>query len=255
MDPFDKIIFQDKNKSYGAFELRKRYFRHVSIGLLISVICFVTLSLYLYVKYISDLNGKANDDYQQMISDYDQYSMLKDADSLVMQSPPKKLISKEDNINYKVVDSLKKDKDTIRVLKVPDQSNDSTRNGSAATSDTSREGSDNGEGNSNLWVRVGQLPRPPCGLDGLTKFQIKNTKYPPEAYNNKIQGEVAVEVYVKKEGNIDRISISKSVNIFLDKEALRVTNLFIKTYPKWFPGKRNGKAVNFLTYIKYTFHL
>ncbi len=254
MENFDKIIFQDKNRSYGAYDLRKRYFKHVTIGLSISVLCFVTIAMYFYVLSLRNANSQANDDYQQMVADYEQYAMLKDVDSLVVQSAPKKLVSKQDNLNYKVVDSLKKDKDTLRVLKVPDQSNDSLNNG-IATSDTSREGSDNGVGNSTLWVRVGQLPKPPCGLDGLTKFQIKNTRYPVEAYGNKIQGEVSVEVYVKKEGTIDKISISKSVNPYLDKEALRVTALFIKTYPKWIPGKRNGKAVNFLTYIKYTFQM
>ncbi len=38
----DDLVFEGKNKSYGAYELRKKYGRHIMIALLISVGFYIT---------------------------------------------------------------------------------------------------------------------------------------------------------------------------------------------------------------------
>jgi len=35
---FDDIVFEDRNKEYGAYRLRKRYNRNVTIALLIGIL-------------------------------------------------------------------------------------------------------------------------------------------------------------------------------------------------------------------------
>ena len=61
---------------------------------------------------------------------------------------------------------------------------------------------------------------------------------------NNIQGRVLIQFIVNKDGSIVDPEVVKSVNPYLDKEALRV----ISTMPKWTPGKQRGKAVR----VKYT---
>lgn len=254
MDRFDNIVFKNKNRAYGAYHLRQRYYKNLSIGLIISVISFIAVALFSFIESMSNANRIADDYFHQMVADYEQYAMLKDVDTLMIMSPPKKLVSKKDDQSFKVVDSLKHQADTLRKMKLPDQKRDDV-NDSLASSDSSRAGSLNGSGGNTMWVKVGTLPTPPCGFTGLKRFQSMYTTYPEDAKKNKIQGDVEVELYVRKEGNVEKVSISKSVNPQLDKEALRVTNMFIKAYPKWSPGRRNGSPVDFLTYLKFKFRL
>ena len=90
-----------------------------------------------------------------------------------------------------------------------------------------------------------QAPEFPGGENALMAFLSKNVKYPKEAFENKIEGKVLVEMIIDKEGNTTQARISKGTNPYLDKEALRVAN----SMPKWKPGRENGQAVN----VKYTF--
>lgn len=77
-------------------------------------------------------------------------------------------------------------------------------------------------------------------------FEIlgKNIKYPTISQENGVQGKVIVQFVVNKDGSIVDPVVVRSVDPYLDKEALRV----IKTMPKWKPGKQRGKAVR----VKYT---
>ena len=59
-----------------------------------------------------------------------------------------------------------------------------------------------------------------------------------------VQGKVVVQFIVGVHGEILNPVVVKSVDPYLDKEAIRV----ISSMPKWKPGKQRGKAVR----VKYT---
>ena len=71
----------------------------------------------------------------------------------------------------------------------------------------------------------------PGGSPGLQRFLIRNLKYPDTAVNRSIQGTVYIGFNVSKEGKIQDIHVTKSVEISLDNEAMRVVNLM----PDWEP--------------------
>ena len=87
-------------------------------------------------------------------------------------------------------------------------------------------------------------PEFPGGMAECLKFLGKNIKYPTISQENGVQGKVIVQFVVNKDGSIVDPVVVRSVDPYLDKEALRV----IKTMPKWKPGKQRGKAVR----VKYT---
>ena len=91
---------------------------------------------------------------------------------------------------------------------------------------------------------VEEMPEFPGGMAECMKFLSKNIKYPPISAENGIQGRVIVQFVVNQDGSIVDPVVVRSVDPYLDKEALRV----IKTMPKWKPGKQRGKAVR----VKYT---
>lgn len=98
---------------------------------------------------------------------------------------------------------------------------------------------------------VEQMPEFPGGMAELMKFLGKNIKYPTIAQENGIQGRVIVQFVVNQDGSIVDPVVMRSVDPYLDKEALRV----ISTMPKWKPGMQRGKAVRVKYTVPVTFRL
>lgn len=74
----------------------------------------------------------------------------------------------------------------------------------------------------------------------INQWLASNLKYPPVAAENGIEGRVIVQFVVGKDGSIHSAQVVRGVDSALDKEALRVVN----SMPKWVPGKQNGQSVN-----------
>lgn len=98
---------------------------------------------------------------------------------------------------------------------------------------------------------VEEMPEFPGGMAECMKFLSKNIKYPNIAQENGVQGRVIVQFVVNKDGTIVDPVVVRSVDPYLDKEALRV----IKAMPKWKPGKQRGKAVRVKYTVPVTFRL
>ena len=91
---------------------------------------------------------------------------------------------------------------------------------------------------------VEQMPSFPGGQGALMQWLSSNIKYPVIAAENGVQGRVIIQFVVEKDGSVSGVTVAKSVDPSLDKEAQRV----VKSMPKWIPGKQNGSAVR----VKYT---
>ncbi len=91
---------------------------------------------------------------------------------------------------------------------------------------------------------VEHAPEFPGGMAALLQFLSKNIKYPTIAQENGTQGRVIVQFVVNRDGSIVDPVVVRSVDPYLDKEALRV----IATMPKWKPGMQRGKPVR----VKFT---
>ena len=77
------------------------------------------------------------------------------------------------------------------------------------------------------------MPEFPGGAQELMKFISANIEYPEIAQGDMGQGRVIVRFIVDKEGNIIQPKVVRSVDPYLDKEALRIVGLM----PKWKPGE------------------
>ena len=85
------------------------------------------------------------------------------------------------------------------------------------------------------------MPSFPGGEAALAKFLQKNMHYPNMAVENEVQGKIFVQFVVDWQGNIKDIkTIGGHVGAGLEEEAMRVVSLM----PKWNPGKQNGQTVS-----------
>ncbi|NDV65256.1 M56 family metallopeptidase [Bacteroides sp. 224] len=91
---------------------------------------------------------------------------------------------------------------------------------------------------------VENMPVFPGGHQALMTYLLNNVKFPPEAMESGIQGRVVVQFIVEKDGSVNNPVIVRSIDPYLDKEALRV----VSNMPNWTPGTQRGKTVR----VKYT---
>lgn len=82
----------------------------------------------------------------------------------------------------------------------------------------------------------------PGGMQAMLAYMSKNLVYPPSAIDKEIQGKCFIRFIVHKDGTISDIKIMRGVPGCpeCDAEAIR----FVKSMPKWTPGKIKGVAVN-----------
>ena len=85
-----------------------------------------------------------------------------------------------------------------------------------------------------------QPPMFPGGERALMEFLKENVKYPPMAAKRKTQGRKVTE-----------IKVAKSVDIYLDTEAIRVCKLL----PDFIPARQNGEPVSVWFTLPITFKL
>ncbi|KAA6334551.1 hypothetical protein EZS27_017132 [termite gut metagenome] len=91
---------------------------------------------------------------------------------------------------------------------------------------------------------VENMPEFPGGMSELMQYFSKNIKYPTIAQENGTQGRVIVQFVVNRDGSIVDPVVVRSIDPYLDREALRV----IMAMPKWKPGMQRGKSVR----VKFT---
>ncbi|PSL27053.1 energy transducer TonB [Chitinophaga ginsengisoli] len=89
------------------------------------------------------------------------------------------------------------------------------------------------------WVEI--MPQFPGGEEALSRFLQKNIKYPHMAQENGIEGKVFVQFVVNHEGKISEVqTVGAQKGGGLEEEAMRV----VKLMPNWKPGRQNGQSVN-----------
>jgi len=93
------------------------------------------------------------------------------------------------------------------------------------------------------------LPQPVGGAEAWAKFLQKNMHYPAQASDNHVQGKVIVSFVVGKDGRISDIVVDRGPGYGLDEEATRV----LRMAPAWKPGIQNGRPVSVRFTLPITF--
>ncbi|OJV16152.1 MAG: energy transducer TonB [Dyadobacter sp. 50-39] len=102
-----------------------------------------------------------------------------------------------------------------------------------------KDGESTQDGESGSSVRLDRWPHFQGGYKALNKFLANNLKYPPQALEAGVKGQVQVSFLLDEEGNVSSGRIIKSPGMELDEEALRLVSLM----PKWAPAQKDGRPV------------
>ena len=91
----------------------------------------------------------------------------------------------------------------------------------------------------------------PTFKGNVQAWLTSHLQYPASAADNNIQGKVVVKFVVGRDGSVSRAEVIRGVDPALDREALRVVN----SMPKWNPGMNNGQPANVWFQLPITFKL
>lgn len=236
---FDDIVFENRNKEYGAYTLRKKYNRNVVIALLIGVILICTAIIIPYLNTKAAENKAKRTERQVEIK---MENLDTPADQIAPPPPPPPpppdAVQQARYVPPVVVDSLKPE-DNVQLM-TADQAqvevvDEQVVEEAQVVAEEVQEDVDEAE----PFVVVEEMPMFPGGEAALLAYIAEHTQYPEVAKENNIQGKVIVRFCVTSKGGVDKVSILKGVDPELDKEAIRV----VGTLPAFKPGKQGGKPV------------
>ncbi len=83
------------------------------------------------------------------------------------------------------------------------------------------------------------MPEFAGGNEALMRYMQKNLHYPPQALRATIEGKVFISFTVQADGTIADVQVLKGLGYGTDEEAARV----VKSMPAWTPGRQNNRSV------------
>jgi TonB family protein len=85
-----------------------------------------------------------------------------------------------------------------------------------------------------------ELAAPMGGYPAFYRGHVKdNLKYPEQAIKEGIEGRVALQFIVSKDGSVSNVKVTQGIGAGCDEEAVRI----LKQSPKWQPAVHQGKPV------------
>jgi len=247
------IIFEGRNKEYGAYDLRKTYNKR----LWVAIISMVSLLVLLFVGYL--LAGVINSGpkKQNMVVQDVQLEDVKEEkkNEPPPPPPPPKEPPKVEMAKF-TPPKIVKDNEVKEEEKPPEQEKlEDTKIGTVNQEGVKDEGLaapvDQGKGvvevkkdeedYDKTFTKVEIESDYPGGQGAWARYLNKTLHYPDEAINNESQGTVIVQFIVDKEGNVSDVQAvgGTTSDQSLKDEAVRV----IKKSGKWTPAVQNGRQV------------
>jgi protein TonB len=246
------IVFENRNKSYGAYDLRKGYGQTVQRSVVMGVAFFLLLVMFpkLYARLTPDPKP---DDIAYIIE-------AKPID-IKMEEPPAVPPAREEPApTPKTVKSLTPEvlpDSKVEIEELPPVVEDLE---SAQPSTATVDGVENVEviappvvnapvaketavgvekREEKEFLHVEQSPQYAGGNEAMAAFLRKNLKYPRPASQAGVQGKVFVQFTVGSDGKIENAAAIKGIGFGCDEEAVRV----VKMMKDWMPGKQAGVPV------------
>jgi periplasmic protein TonB len=258
-DDWCDLVFEGKNKDYGAYELRKKSYTRHFWALTIAALLFVLASLtpeimhrimpkqremMVTVRTLSDLNlEKPKEPQENILKEIPPPPPIRNT---IKFTPP--VIKPDEQVNEE--DEPKMQKEVVE-----DKAAISTADFNKGTDDVAapiaKQAEKIVEEDDKPFLIVEQMPQFPGGDIEMMKFIRDNLKYPPRAQEAGVQGKVIVNFVVGRDGKITHIKIVRGIGSGCDEEAIRV----LEKMPPWTPGKMGGKAVPVYFTFPITFKL
>ena len=253
---FIEIVFEFRNKEYGAYSLRKKHDRNLIIGMFVGalIICTATIVPYLNAKATAHERVEREeiaveitmDDLQQPDEDFappppppppppaDAVQQARYVPPVVVDS-----VKPEDEIVFMTADEIREE---VVDREVTEEITVSVTQAVEVVDDRDEVPE---------FIVVEEPPMYPGGDAAILAYIGQNVVYPERAKENNVQGRVLLRFVVTSRGNIGEVQVLRGVDPLLDAEAMRV----VRTIEGFRPGRQGGVAVPVWYQVPITFQL
>lgn len=235
------IIYQNRNKAYGSYELRLHYERRAikSLMIVFSGIGLLSLSILLDHKRSGPITPEAGRKPTTICNLPLEIHHLKFEHPKVV--PPPAVKPTIANPIPKIVEDTKvtETPKTVAELSNAESGLKTTTGNINGTASTALPGN-----STTAVVTEPEKPLtwsevPPEFNGNLLDYLSRSLQYPAGARDMGIEGKVIVQFVVNEDGSVSNAHVVKGIGGGCDEEALRVVN----GMQRWKPGKQNGHAV------------
>ncbi len=251
------IVFEGRNKEYGAYDLRKNNAKNTNKAVLIGGLLFISafaapmISKYLEGSEDGDaiLKAKMKETEIVLASPPPVDEKIPPPPPAVEPPPPRvdqvrfppPVVKPDEQV-------VEEEPPTIQDLQKADPGQKTIKGDPDAPIQIENQKFGEGpvnqeitEETNEVFTNVEVFPEFPGGMEAFYKFLSKNLVYPPMSRENNIQGRVTVNFVVEKDGSLTDIKVLRGVpgGEDLNQEAIRI----LKKSPKWKAGVQNGRPV------------
>lgn len=264
-----EMVFEGRNKEYGAYRLRKNAGKRNLYSLI--TIFIAALAIWGGISLVKFVESRTKSVAQTGVAELSALNQPKK--KAEVKQPQKVKLEQPEKVVERVKSSVKF---TAPVIKKDDEvkpedelkTQDELMNTKTAIGALDVKGNDDANGEvlkikeavaqpepkpevEKVFDVVEQMPSFPGGPSALMEWLSNNVKYPVVAQENGVQGRVVVSFVVERDGSITDVKVVRGVDPSLDKEASRV----VRAMPRWIPGKQNGSAVRVKYNVPVAFRL
>lgn len=249
---WEDIVFDQRNRAYGAYLLRKRYAQRVLLGSGISIALFALLVMMLHGSgeirnKVTPPSPKGEVTITPLPDIQRKEETTRKADKL--KKPETQRPTTIRVVTHQVDTSVVFDLDADIVPDLPPEFFGEDGEGIP-------EGIEEGTGPIEPVVRkevsfAEEMPVYEGGLDAMYKFIKKHTRYPKSAKSLRVEGTVYVSFVVDGDGNVRDVRVVRGIHRACDAEAVRVIGML----SEWRGGRQNGVPVDVRMVLPIKFQL
>ena len=238
------IVFEGRNKLYGAYELRKSNNKTTMKSLIIGGVIFTFLvSIPVLVSLLPD--GSEDTTLDQKITTVKLPPKEKPKENIPPPPPPPPKVDQVKFVKPVVAKAEEVTEEPPKITEIKDKKLGAETIKGDPDAELTVEPVGNGPADivddNNIYNTAGIEVKPdfPGGMAKFYKFVGNNYRTPEELESS---GKVYVSFVVEKDGSLTDIKVIRDIGYGTGKEAIRV----LKSCPRWNPGEQNGKKVRVL---------
>ncbi|WP_400192423.1 energy transducer TonB [Hymenobacter sp. B81] len=262
----DDIVFEGRNKAYGAYQLRQAYHRHLQRAVLgaLGLLTLLLLAVFARQYFVADTVVAPAFEPEGTLVKLIDVPLPKPAQPVATVAPapaaaPEVPTRVVEDAKARIrpatpavepmtapIDGLPTGTGTAPSVVIGSGTGDSGTVGTGVTVPAVIPAPTK----TGPFLSVEVMPEFTGGQQALMQYLRKNLRYPPRALAEQVEGKVFVSFTVSAAGSITDVEILKGLGYGTDEEAQRV----ISNMPRWEPGRQNGNPVAVRYTLPITFH-
>ena len=249
----DDVVFEGRNKAYGAFQLRQSYQRHLSSALFITIAAFLVVLLlpFIFRYFRPEAAAIPSAGHVNRPLEPQDYILPKNKPVVPAAAQPVVTVTPHSRFKTHVVP----DADVNPTVESPLPPDVSKTNPNTAGNTPNTTGTSAGPGTATvpnpnsaksataaapeIFLTAEVMPDFIGGRSALQRYLQKYLRFPSAALTAQVSGRVYVSFVVQADGSIGEVTVLKGLGYGTEEAAARV----VREMPAWTPGMQNHHSV------------